>query len=198
MFFITHARSDELRKFMYQAGGRYIALHLVTPAKHAAYTSPLECRCRRPQRIGRDAQPRKKERIMKSTLIKQTLGLLALGLAASGAHASWDHHDQAYARHANQQSRHFVQQIDARQDRQMDRIEAGMRQGRLTRAEYRALMHEQREIRAMERHFRADGIIDAREFRRIERALDVANSNIRDEKHDRQARNGYGHPYRVN
>ena len=135
---------------------------------------------------------------MKTTLIKQTLGLLALGLAATGAHASWDRHDQAYARHANMQSRHFVQQIDARQDRQMDRIEAGMRQGRLTRAEYRRLMHEQREIRAMERHFRADGIIDAREFRRLERALDVANSNIRDEKHDRQARNGYSHPYRVN
>lgn len=135
---------------------------------------------------------------MKTTLIKQTLGLLALGLAATGAHASWDRHDQAYTRHANQQSRHFAQQIDARQDRQMDRIEAGMRQGRLTRAEYRKLMHEQREIRAMERHFRADGIIDAREFRRLERALDVANSNIRDEKHDRQARNGYSHPYRVN
>jgi uncharacterized membrane protein YebE (DUF533 family) len=135
---------------------------------------------------------------MKSTLIKQTLGLLALGLVATGAHASWDRHDQAYARHATEQSRHFIQQIDARQDRQMDRIEAGMRQGRLTRAEYRKLMHEQREIRAMERHFRADGMIDAREFRRLERALDVANSNIRDEKHDRQARNAYDNHYRFN
>lgn len=135
---------------------------------------------------------------MKSTLIKQTLGLLALGLAATGAHANWDRHDQAYARHATQQSRHFIQQINARQDRQMDRIEAGMRQGRLTRAEYRQLMHEQREIRAMERHFRADGMIDSREFRRLERALDVANSNIRDEKHDRQARNAHGDHYRFN
>jgi ribosomal protein L19E len=135
---------------------------------------------------------------MKSTLIKQTLGLLALGLAATGAHASWDRHDQAYARHATQQSRFFAQQIDTRQDRQMDRIEAGMRQGRLTRAEYRKLMHEQREIRAMERHFRADGMIDAREFRRLDNALDVANSNIRDEKHDRQARNGYDTRYRFN
>ena len=131
-------------------------------------------------------------------LIKQTLGALALGVIAAGAQAGWGHPDYGHDRHAAQQSRHFSQEIDARQDRQMARIEAGVRRGDLTRGEYRRLMEEQREIRAMERHFRADGWIDAREFRRLERALDVASNNIRDEKHDRQARSDYGHRYDFN
>lgn len=131
-------------------------------------------------------------------LIKQTLGMLALGLATAGAQAGWGHHDYDHDHQAAQQSRHFSQEIDARQDRQMARIEAGMRRGDLTRGEYRRLMEEQREIRAMERRFRADGWIDAREFRRLERALDIASNNIRDEKHDRQARSDYGHRYHFN
>lgn len=135
---------------------------------------------------------------MKSTLINRTLGLVALGLVATGAQAGWDHHERAYDRHAAQQSRMFSQEINAHQNRQMERIEAGRQNGMLTRGEYRRLMQEQHEIRAMERHFRADGLIDGREFHRLERALDVANRNIRDEKHDRQARNAYGEPRRFN
>lgn len=129
---------------------------------------------------------------MKSTLIKRTLGLVALGLVATGAQASWDHRDRVHDRHAAQQSRMFSQEINARQDRQIERIEAGRRNGMLTRSEYRRLMQEQHEIRAMERDFRADGLIDGREFRRIERALDIANRNIRVQKHDQQARNTLG------
>lgn len=135
---------------------------------------------------------------MKSTLIKQALGFLALGLVASGAQASWDRHDEVYDRHTAQQSRHFIQEVNARQDRQMARIEAGVEDGRLTRREYRQLMQEQREIQAMKRHFRADGVIDAREFRRLDRALDVASRNIWGEKHDRQARYAYGNHHRFN
>lgn len=131
---------------------------------------------------------------MKSTLIKRVLGLAALGLFATGAQAGWDHRDRAHDRHAAQQSRMFSQEINARQDRQMERIEAGRRNGMLTRAEYRRLLQEQHEIRAMERHFRADGLLDAREFHRIERALDIANRNIRLQKHDQQARNSHGAP----
>jgi CRISPR/Cas system-associated endoribonuclease Cas2 len=135
---------------------------------------------------------------MKSTLMKKTLGLLALGLIATGAQASWERHEYAYDRHAYQQSQRFSQQIDARQARQMERIMAGMHEGRLTRAEFRRLKQEQREIRAMEHHFLADGVIDSREFQRLERALDTASDNIRAEKHDRQARSPYGDPYRFN
>jgi hypothetical protein len=134
---------------------------------------------------------------MKSNLMKKTLGLLALGLVATGAQANWDFHDRGYGGRAYQQSRYFSEQIDARQERQMARIRAGVEQGRLTRAEFRMLKQEQREIRAMEHHFGADGRIDAREFRRLDHALDVASNNIRAEKHDRQARNAYG-PSRFN
>jgi uncharacterized membrane protein YebE (DUF533 family) len=135
---------------------------------------------------------------MKNALTKKTLGVLALGLIATGAQANWDHHEHAYNRHAYQQSQRFSQMIDARQDRQMERIMDGMHEGRLTRGEFRRLKLEQRDIHAMEQHFRADGVIDAREFQRLDRALDLAGRNIQAEKHDRQARSTYGNHYRFN
>lgn len=135
---------------------------------------------------------------MKSTLMKKTLALLALGLAATGAQAGWERDDDYPSGRAYQQSQWFSQEIDARQDRQVERIMAGMREGRLTRAEFRWLKQEQRDIRFMENDFRADGLIDAREFQRLERALDVASRNIRAEKHDRQARGAYGYDSRFN
>ncbi len=133
---------------------------------------------------------------MKSTLMKTTLGLLALGslsLTAPGALAGWSHGDNDH--HALRQSHQFSRQIDARQDRQMDRIRTGMQEGRLTRYEFRELMHEQHQIRAMERHFRADGIIDPREYSRLDHALDQASRSIRMEKHDHQARHAYNGSY---
>ena len=125
---------------------------------------------------------------MKSTLMKKSLGTLALGALGLMATAA-----QADPQHAYQQTQAYSQQVDARQDRQMERIKSGMHEGRLSRVEFRELMHEQRKIRIMEHHFRADGVIDAPEFRRLARALDVASRNIRAEKHDRQARHAYGH-----
>jgi len=141
---------------------------------------------------------------MKSNPMKKTFGILALGalgLMATAAHADWDGaqanrdrdgYGQGHGRHAYQQSQMFSQRINARQDRQMERIQAGRRVGNLRRVEFRELMHEQREIRAMERYFSADGVIDAREFRRLDHALDIASRNIQAEKHDdRQARNAH-------
>jgi uncharacterized membrane protein YebE (DUF533 family) len=134
---------------------------------------------------------------MKSILTKSALGALALGLIATGAQADWDRegygHKQAY-----QQTRAYGQQINARQERQMERIQAGMRSNQLTRFEFRELMREQRAIRAMEQHFRADGRIDAREFQRLDRALDAASLNIKMERHDRQARQAYGYAHQFN
>jgi hypothetical protein len=135
---------------------------------------------------------------MKSTAFKTPLSLLTLGvmtLAAGGAQAGWGYDrefDHGFDRgHAFNQSRMFSQQIDERQERQMERIQAGFHNGKLTRPEFRELMREQREIRHMERTFSADGRIDAREFARLDRALDEASRNIKDEKHDRQTRYGY-------
>ena len=133
---------------------------------------------------------------MKSNLMKKTFGILALsilGLAATGAQAAWDRGGQGH-KQTYQQTKAYSQQINARQDRQMERIQAGKREGNLRRAEFRELMHEQREIRAMERYFSDDGVIDSREFKRLDRALNIASRNIRAERHDREVRRGaYGH-----
>ena len=150
---------------------------------------------------------------MKTNLMKKALATLAfasLGLMATGAQAdgsregngygaqsSYNNHDRNSG-HVFQQSRIFSQQINARQVRQMERIKDGMHSGALTRGEFRELMQEQHEIRAMEQRFQADGIIDVREFQRLDHALDLASRNILDEKHDRQARNVYGHNPRFN
>lgn len=132
---------------------------------------------------------------MKTNLMKTTLAALVLtGLAAGYAQADGGRHERAYFAH-NDRNHQYSQQINARQDQQMKRIQTGKRSGSLTRMEFRELMHEQHNIRAMERHFRADGVIDAREFQRLNRAFDIASRNIREERHDRQMRYAYGdHP----
>lgn len=149
---------------------------------------------------------------MTSKLLKNTLVAIALGsigFIATSAQADGNryvyesgHRVQdsrtMQARHANPHSRMLIQQINARQDQQMHRIKDGVRTGSLTRNEYRELMQEQQRIRAMEQRFRADGTIDSREFKRLDRALDQASRNIRDEKHDRQARTVYDHGHRIN
>lgn len=110
----------------------------------------------------------------------------------------FNHDRHAHGGYDYQQSQRFSQQINERQHRQMDHIQAGKRSGSLTRYEFRELMREQHQIRAMEQHFLSDGFIDAREFQHLDRALDMASHNIRDEKHDRQARYAYDHQYRFN
>ena len=136
---------------------------------------------------------------MKSNLMKKTFGILALsimGLAATGAQAAWDRGGQGH-KQAYQQTKAYSQQINARQDRQMQRIRAAKREGNLTHRGFRALMQEQHDIRAMDQRFRADGVIDAREFKRIDRALDSAHRNIQATNHARHSY-GYGQKSRFN
>lgn len=80
--------------------------------------------------------------------------------------------------------------VDARQARQTDRIRSGMANGDLTRREASALRSEQRGIRQMERHARADGVVTPRESRRLEHAQDRASRHISQQRHDRQQRFG--------
>jgi hypothetical protein len=80
--------------------------------------------------------------------------------------------------------------IDARQARQSNRIRNGVASGDLTRREASALRSEQRGIRRMERHARADGVVTPRESRRLERAQDRASRHINQQRHDRQQRAG--------
>lgn len=128
---------------------------------------------------------------MKSRPITQFLGALAWGalsLTATNASADWDRHERVYYnsqmdRH-HQSGQHPIQVINARQDRQMERILDGKHSGQLTRAEFRELMHEQREIRNMKRYFYEDGYISSHEYRRLDLALDRASRNIRFERRD--------------
>lgn len=78
--------------------------------------------------------------------------------------------------------------IDLRQARQQARIHQGLRSGELTRVEARALMHEQRQIRRLERDFRSDGFLSRAEFRLLDRRLDAASRHIYRERHDDQWR----------
>jgi uncharacterized membrane protein YebE (DUF533 family) len=154
----------------------------------------LECSCPLTKQIESGTSQLNRSNTMKSNLMKKTLGILvlgSLGLMATGAQADWNRDSHAQGGHATQQGNLFGQQVNARQQQQVERIQDGMRAGSLTRFEFNNLMHEQGEIRALEQRFRADGFIDAREFQRLDRALDVANQNIRAEKHDHQARYAY-------
>lgn len=74
--------------------------------------------------------------------------------------------------------------IDARQQRQMDRIMHGLRSGDLSRHEARDLMREQREIERMQRHYLADGHLTRGEWLQLDHRLDRAAHDIRAEKRD--------------
>lgn len=78
--------------------------------------------------------------------------------------------------------------FDERQERQMDRIRDGIRDGELTRFEADRLMREQMAIREMERRFMADGYLNQWERRHLEDALDNASQNIRRQTRDDDAR----------
>lgn len=74
--------------------------------------------------------------------------------------------------------------IDQRQHNQMERIEAGVRSGQLTRQEARELIREQRRIEHLQRRYLADGHLDRGEWADLERRLDDLSRDIRAEKHD--------------
>jgi hypothetical protein len=76
--------------------------------------------------------------------------------------------------------------IDARQARQQDRIQAGVADGSLTRAEAHHLQQQQRHIRHAERHAKADGVVTAQERQRLAAMQDHASRSIHRQKHDAQ------------
>jgi hypothetical protein len=154
----------------------------------------LECSCPLTKQIESGISQLERSSTMKSTPMKKTLAILALGslgLVASGAQADWNHDDHGLDGRAIQQSNMFINQINARQQQQMERIQSGRHTGSLTRSEFHNLIEEQREIRIMQQRFRADGVIDAREFQRLDRALDTASRHIRAERNDPRARVAY-------
>jgi tellurite resistance protein len=95
---------------------------------------------------------------------------LALAVASMGAFA--------------QGSFPTTSRIDQREANQQARIEAGINSGQLSRREARRLEREQAQIRAAERHAKADGVVTPRERRQLERLLEQASANIREAMHD--------------
>ena len=144
---------------------------------------------------------------MKQSVIHTTLGLIALAtmsLAASHAQANhdtpqrfdtpyghnWEEREHDRPRYS-QQDDNFIAEIHARQAKQQDRIRQGKHEGSLTQREFRTLMSEQQRIGSMKRDFLADGFLSPFEFRKLDRALDVAGRHIRTEKRDHDVRTSY-------
>jgi hypothetical protein len=82
-------------------------------------------------------------------------------------------------------------EIDRRQANQERRIQEGVRNGEITRREYRQLEAEQARIRELERRAKADGRVDAREAAEIRRAQNDASRHISQESHDGERRGSW-------
>lgn len=78
--------------------------------------------------------------------------------------------------------------VNARQQHQRQRVQQGVRSGELTRRETRGLVHEQRDIRQLEREYKSDGTLTAAERRDLHHEQNQASRHIYRQKHDAQDR----------
>jgi hypothetical protein len=76
--------------------------------------------------------------------------------------------------------------IDARQERQEQRIEQGQQSGSLTERETRRLEAEQKLIGKAEDRAKADGSVSAQERKRLHKMQNHSHRDIRRQKHDAQ------------
>ncbi len=79
--------------------------------------------------------------------------------------------------------------VDGRQDKQKDRIEAGVESGELTRREAHGLAHQQANIKRREHRFRNnDGHLGPVERAKLNRQQNRASRNIFRKKHNNRTR----------
>lgn len=83
--------------------------------------------------------------------------------------------------------------IDGREASQQDRIEAGRRDGSLTRGEARRLEQGEQRIERYEAHARADGVVTSGERQRLDGMLDRESRQITRERTDGQRAGGFDH-----
>ncbi len=76
--------------------------------------------------------------------------------------------------------------VDARQERQQERIQQGTASGELNQREAARLEKEQGRIAAHEEKAKADGVVTKEERRKLNREQNRASRHIAKEKHDRQ------------
>ena len=89
-----------------------------------------------------------------------------------------------------------LEEIDARQARQVEAIELGRRDGSLTWYERYMLRREQARISQMAREALSDGKLSGHEMHRIREAQDLAGRHIREERHDEQVRGWWWRTWR--
>ena len=78
--------------------------------------------------------------------------------------------------------------VNARQHNQRERIQQGVKSGELTRRETGRLVHEQRDVRQLEREYKSDGTLTGAERRDLHQEQNEASRHIYDQKHDEQDR----------
>jgi len=76
--------------------------------------------------------------------------------------------------------------IDAREERQQERIDQGVASGELNKREAARLEREQQRIQRHEAKAKADGVVTKKERRKLHREENRASRHIAKEKHDRQ------------
>lgn len=76
--------------------------------------------------------------------------------------------------------------VDARQERQQQRIDQGVASGELNQREAGRLQKQQERIAAHEEKAKADGMVTKEERRKLNREQNRASRHIAREKHDRQ------------
>ncbi|MBF0624095.1 MAG: hypothetical protein HQL82_04735 [Magnetococcales bacterium] len=80
----------------------------------------------------------------------------------------------------------LAEEVDARQDRQQQRIQQGLDSGALTEKEAARLQRGQERIERIQKRVAADGEVTGKEVERLKHAQDVQSRKIAREKHDRQ------------
>lgn len=76
--------------------------------------------------------------------------------------------------------------VDARQERQQQRIDQGVASGELNQREAGRLERQQDRIATHEEKAKADGVVTKEERRKLNREQNRASRHIAKEKHDRQ------------
>lgn len=76
--------------------------------------------------------------------------------------------------------------VNKRQHHQTQRIKDGVKSGELTRRETRGLVHEQRDIRKLEREYKSDGELTRDERKDLHREQNQASRHIYKQKHNAQ------------
>ena len=118
---------------------------------------------------------------MKTIKIAAIAALTALSLPALAQYGT----DQYRTPRIDQDS---TPRIDQRQANQHERIQRGLRNGELTRAEAARLFEHERRIRRMERMALADGRMSHWERQRIEQEQDLLSRRIARNTHDYERR----------